>query len=54
MFEFLDVIRVEVQKGLEGEGNKQTILDQKLDPSKPAHFQLSRYMTQASALKRRA
>ena len=29
------MIRVEVQKGLEGEGNKQTILDQKLDPSKP-------------------
>ena len=30
------MIRVEVQKGLEGEGSKQTILDHKLDPSKPA------------------
>ena len=34
MFEFLDEIRIEVQKGLEGHGNKQTILDQKVDPSK--------------------
>lgn len=32
----MDEIRVEVQKGLEGEGNKQTILDQKFDPSKPS------------------
>ncbi|MGB0004642.1 MAG: hypothetical protein WBP74_08305 [Nitrososphaeraceae archaeon] len=31
----MDVIRVEVQKGLEAEGNKQTLLDQKMDPSKP-------------------
>ena len=35
MFEFLNEIRLEVEKGLEGEGNKQTILDQKVDPSKP-------------------
>jgi len=29
------VIRAEVQKGLEGEGNKQAILDEKVDPTKP-------------------
>ena len=34
MFKFLDEIGVELQKGLEGEGNKQTILDQKPDPNK--------------------
>ena len=34
MFKFLDEIRAELQKGLEGEGNKQTILDQKPEPNK--------------------
>ena len=29
------MIRAEVQKGLEGEGNKQAILDEKVDPTKP-------------------
>ncbi len=29
------MIRAEVQKGLEGEANKQAILDQKVDPTKP-------------------
>ena len=33
MFEVQDHIKVEIEKGLEGQG-KQTMLDQKMDPQK--------------------